>query len=214
MRLWSLVRGPPFKCHLGDNCSGGLFGKEIANDGDNRFSCFVCDYNLCRTCYEGNLEYDRLETEDVKLEVAGTKAFCQICMRFRQLNSYLLILHLVRLKKSWQSIGIRFWTSPLMCLAKRPLELLVQLSKNLSGIFSGIQKLVNAVHVEFIARSRLASSVDADLKANAADATVAAAAAGARQLRQQHQATDGEGDADLARTELGRTSHFQKSRSR
>ena len=40
MRLWVVRRGPPFKCHLGDNCSGGLFGKEIDNDGDNRFVCF------------------------------------------------------------------------------------------------------------------------------------------------------------------------------
>ena len=40
MRLWTLRKGPPFKCHLGDNCSGGLFGKEIDNDGNNRFVCF------------------------------------------------------------------------------------------------------------------------------------------------------------------------------
>ena len=46
MRLW-VLRGrgmPPFKCHLGDNCSGGLFGKEIDNDGDNRFVCFRSVY--------------------------------------------------------------------------------------------------------------------------------------------------------------------------
>ena len=40
MRLWTLRKGPPFKCHLGDNCSGGLFGKEIDNDGNNRIVCF------------------------------------------------------------------------------------------------------------------------------------------------------------------------------
>ncbi len=68
MRLWSLKRGQPFKCHLAENCSGGLFGKEIENDGENRFSCFRCDYNLCRPCYEGNLEYERLENEEMTAE--------------------------------------------------------------------------------------------------------------------------------------------------
>ena len=61
MRLWTLRKGPAFNCHLGDNCSGGLFGKEIDNDGDNRFVCFRCDYNLCRPCYEGNLVFEALE---------------------------------------------------------------------------------------------------------------------------------------------------------
>ena len=38
--MWTLRKGPPFNCHLGDNCSGGLFGKEMDNDGNNRFVCF------------------------------------------------------------------------------------------------------------------------------------------------------------------------------
>ena len=66
MRLWVLRRGPPFKCHLGDNCSGGLFGKEIDNDGDNRFVCFR---SVFRSVYKQTTHSGRAFSNTFKQQV-------------------------------------------------------------------------------------------------------------------------------------------------
>ena len=38
-----------------EDCLSAVMG-EILNDGGNRFTCFHCDFNLCRTCVRKNLK--------------------------------------------------------------------------------------------------------------------------------------------------------------
>ena len=36
-----------------------LFFQELRNTGDNRFNCFLHDFNLCKTCVEKNLKWTK-----------------------------------------------------------------------------------------------------------------------------------------------------------
>lgn len=47
--------GQVFTCDQAEDCLSAVMG-EILNDGANRFTCFHCDFNLCRTCVRKNLK--------------------------------------------------------------------------------------------------------------------------------------------------------------
>ena len=60
LRQWP-DRGTYFTCD-GANCPLGEAAK-IVNNGENRFNCFVCDYDLCLTCVRRTDEEERSRTE-------------------------------------------------------------------------------------------------------------------------------------------------------
>ncbi len=47
--------GSVFKCDQSEDCLSSVMG-EILNDGANRFNCFYCDFDLCRTCVRKQLK--------------------------------------------------------------------------------------------------------------------------------------------------------------
>ncbi|TRY70488.1 hypothetical protein TCAL_10104 [Tigriopus californicus] len=57
MRLWTKGLGPPFKCCSSD-CP--ILGT-IQNNGQNRFNCFPCDYDLCDSCWRRQLPESRAQ---------------------------------------------------------------------------------------------------------------------------------------------------------
>ena len=58
LRLWPNL-GDPFKCDEGPDCLSTMVGPyapgDIQNDGTNRFNCFRCDYDLCRSCVRNKM---------------------------------------------------------------------------------------------------------------------------------------------------------------
>jgi hypothetical protein len=47
--------GPVFKCDQAEDCLSAVMG-EILNDGVNRFTCFQCDFDLCKMCVRKQLK--------------------------------------------------------------------------------------------------------------------------------------------------------------
>lgn len=49
LRLWPVQDHAKFKCRA-KNCIHHKQGREVNNDGSNRFNCFQHDYDLCGEC--------------------------------------------------------------------------------------------------------------------------------------------------------------------
>ncbi len=66
LRQWPR-RGPAFRCGGGRGCPAAMGGRPLPldNNGANRFSCFECGFDLCRSCVQRRMRR-RAEAAAVK----------------------------------------------------------------------------------------------------------------------------------------------------
>jgi len=68
LRQWPR-RGPRFRCDGGRGCPTGRILAE--NNGANRFACFLCNYDLCRTCVQRKVRKQELKQRERAGQMAG-----------------------------------------------------------------------------------------------------------------------------------------------